>query len=545
MTMARSFYHNTADQSSKKCEPSKSLLTRCSLIFVLTLTACSTLPPQSKTPTLQYSSDIDTSQTTLAHIIQPLEQENPNLTGYHILYDPLEALAARINLIEKSEKTLDLQYYIWENDKIGSLALHAIIQAADRGVKVRLLMDDNNAKSMENIYLALDRHPNIDVKLFNPYRFRQFRAMDLVLDLKRMNRRMHNKSFIADHEIALIGGRNMSNQYYNASDNYQFSDLDVMLVGAAVKDINHSFDDYWNHSYAYDVENIIKPHNEVLSYDSLKTQLENHYQDITVQNYLNLANRSHAFDSWLHNNIQFDWVKAEVIKDSPDKIKNTAQAEQHLNFQMVHHLDKPTSSVDLVSAYFVPEKEGSAKLQQLSQNGVNVRILTNSYKANDVAIVHAFYAKYRHELLQSGVQLYEFLPAMDDLRNDESTKEISKQTKISLKGLSRSSLHAKMMALDDKQVFIGSFNFDPRSANLNTEIGVILNSPVLAHSIHSTMDEHLNRYAYQLVLNAENKIQWIKKNGATHKIYTSEPRMKWWQKAGLKIVSWLPLEGFM
>ena len=545
MTMARSFYDKTINPQQKKVQTPSSLWAVCGLSVLVTLSACNTLPPQSKVQTPQYISDIHTSETSLAHVIQPLEEKNPNLTGYHILYDPLEALAARINLIEKSEKTLDLQYYIWDNDKIGSMALHAIIQAADRGVKVRLLMDDNNAKAMEGIYLALDQHVNIDVKLFNPYRFRKFRAMDLVLDLKRMNRRMHNKSFIADHQIALIGGRNMSNQYYNASDNYQFSDLDVMLVGSAVKDINQSFDDYWNHSYAYKVRDIINPQTHPLRYESLKQQLEDHYQDITVQNYLNLANRSHAFDEWLHNNIQFDWVKAEVIKDSPDKIKDKAKVEQHLNFQMVHHLDKPTSSVDLVSAYFVPEKEGSEKLQHLAESGVKVRILTNSYKANDVAIVHAFYAKYRKELLQSGVQLYEFLPAMDDLENDESTKEMSKQTKISLRGLSRSSLHAKMMALDDKQVFIGSFNFDPRSANLNTENGVILNSPSLAHAIHTTMDQQLNRYAYHLVLNAENKIQWIKKTGGTEKIYLTEPRMKWWKQAGLKIVSWLPLEGFM
>lgn len=545
MAMARSFYHKTVNTQQKTSEIPTSLLTTCSLSLVLTLGACSTLPPQSKIQTPQYITDIDTSQTTLSQIITPLEEKNPHLTGYHILYDPLEALAARINLIEKAEKSLDLQYYIWDNDRIGSMALHAMIQAADRGVKIRLLIDDNNAKTMEGVYLALDQHTNIDVKLFNPYRFRKFRAMDLVLDLKRMNRRMHNKSFIADHEIALIGGRNMSNQYYNASDNYQFSDLDVMLVGATVQDINHSFDEYWNHSYAYKVRDIVNPQTHQLRYESLKKQLDDHYQEITVQNYLNLANRSHSFDNWLHNNIQFDWVQAEVIKDSPDKIKNKAKAEQHLNFQMVHHLDKPTSSVDLVSAYFVPEKEGSEKLQQLAQNGVKVRVLTNSYKANDVAIVHAFYAKYRQELLQSGVHLYEFLPAMDDLENDESAQEISKQTKISLKGLSRSSLHAKMMALDEKQVFIGSFNFDPRSANLNTEIGVILNSPPLAEAIHHTMDDHLNKYAYHLVLNAENKIQWIKKNGPTEKIYYTEPRMKWWQKTGLKIVSWLPIEGFM
>ncbi|MCP5773839.1 phospholipase D-like domain-containing protein, partial [Klebsiella pneumoniae] len=174
-----------------------------------------------------------------------------------VLYDPLEALAARIQLINKAERSLDLQYYIWDNDRIGALALHAIIQAADRGVKVRLLMDDNNAKKMEGIYLALNQHQNIDVKLYNPYRFRKYRAMDMVLDLKRINRRMHNKSFIADNQIALIGGRNMSNQYYNVSESYQFSDVDVMLVGAASDEIIHSFDEYWNDDYAYPVQEVV------------------------------------------------------------------------------------------------------------------------------------------------------------------------------------------------------------------------------------------------------------------------------------------------
>ena len=151
-------------------------------------------------------------------------------------------MAARLRLIDKAEKTLDLQYYIWDNDKVGALALHALIRAADRGVKVRLLIDDNNAKHTEGIFLALAQHPNIEVKLFNPYRFRKYRAIDMVLDLKRINRRMHNKSFIADHQVALIGGRNMTNQY-NVSDNYQFSDVDVMLFGT-VNDISKSFDDY-------------------------------------------------------------------------------------------------------------------------------------------------------------------------------------------------------------------------------------------------------------------------------------------------------------
>ena len=225
---------------SFKSSKQATVLLSCSLI--LGIPACSTLPKQMPQP-MEYAFSTPTEETALAKIVLPQRNANPGLTGYHVLYDPLEALAARLELINKAEKSLDLQYYIWDNDKIGAMALHAIIQAADRGVKVRLLIDDNNSKHMEGIYLALNQHSNIEVKLYNPYRFRHYRAMDMVLDLKRINRRMHNKSFIADNQIALIGGRNMSNQYYNVSDNYQFSDVDVMLVGEAVNDISQSFDE--------------------------------------------------------------------------------------------------------------------------------------------------------------------------------------------------------------------------------------------------------------------------------------------------------------
>ena len=543
--MERKLPQNTQIQQQYNTRNSRSkILLALSCSILLSLSACTTLPKQQNIQP-EYAYDIDTQQTDLAKIITPLKQQNPELTGYHVLYDPLEAIAARINLIERAEKTLDLQYYIWDNDKIGSLALYKIIEAADRGVKVRLLIDDNNAGKMEGVYLALDQHPNIEVKLFNPYRFRRLRPVDMVLDLKRINRRMHNKTFTADNQISLIGGRNMSNQYYNASDSYQFSDVDVMLVGQAVDDITHSFDEYWNHSYAYPVRNIVNHNTYTLRYDGLKEQLTKHYQEITVQNYLDLSNRTHDFDQWLDHNIQLDWVKAEVVKDAPDKIRARAKKEQHLNFQMVKRLENPEHSVDLISAYFVPQKQGEAKLIELAKDGVQVRVLTNSFKANDVALVHAFYAKYRIDLLKNGVELYEFLPAISEENLYPNSKEISKQTKVSLKGLSRSSLHAKLMALDNKQVFIGSFNFDPRSANLNTEIGVIINSPPLANAVHKTMDDNLKKYAYKLVLNSQQKINWLKETPQGIVTLRKEPKMKWWQKAGVKVISWLPIEGFM
>ena len=515
----------------------------CSI--AITVTGCSTLPKHKIESIPETALQVDTAQTTLAQIIQPLQEQHPDLTGYLVLFEPLEALATRLSLIDKAEKRLDLQYYIWDNDKVGSLALHALIRAADRGVKIRLLIDDNNAKSTEGIFLALAQHPNIEVKLFNPYRFRKYRALDMILDLKRINRRMHNKSFIADHQVALIGGRNMTNQYYNVSDNYQFSDVDVMLVGTAVKDISHSFDEYWSHEYAYKVQEVVNQSAHHLSYESLKRQLDEHYERVTVQNYMDLTSNSQAIDSLMSRDIQLDWVKAEVVKDSPDKIKSKAKKKEHLNFQLIQHLEQPEKNVDLISAYFVPEKKGAKMLTDLAKDGVKVRVLTNSFKANDVAVVHAFYGKYRQNLLEHGVQLYEFLPALNKNDLDKNTEDLAKKAKVSIKGLSRSSLHAKLMALDEKQVFIGSFNFDPRSAYLNTEIGVLLNSPPLAQAVHTTMDENLSKYAYKLVLDANKKITWQRQTPQGPVIYTKEPRMKWWQRAGIKMLSWLPIEGFM
>lgn len=532
-----------APQRTYKNTQNTALLISCTLIFGIS--GCSTLPKQIPQP-VEYGFSTPTEQTSLGKIITPLREANPGLTGYRILYDPLEALAARLELINKAEKTLDLQYYIWDNDKIGSMALHSIIQAADRGVKVRLLIDDNNAKQMEGIYLALDQHSNIDVRLYNPYRFRHYRAMDMVLNLKRINRRMHNKSFIADNQIALIGGRNMSNQYYNVSDNYQFSDVDVMLVGSASDEIVHSFDEYWNDDYAFPVKQLVNPRHYTLRFEGLKEQLQLHDQDVSVQNYLDLANRSHAFDNWLNHSIQLDWVKAEVVKDSPSKIKAKAKKEEHLNFQLLNRLDKPTQSVDIISAYFVPEKKGAQQLKELADNDVKVRILTNSFKANDVPVVHAFYAKYRQDLLENNVNLYEFLSTPDSENLNINTEELAKKAKVSIKGLSRSSLHAKLMALDEKQVFIGSFNFDPRSAYLNTEIGVLLDSPRLAKAVHHTMDENLSKYAYKLVLDANKKMNWeIKLADGSIRTYVREPKMKWWQRASMKVIAWLPIEGFM
>lgn len=515
-------------------------------LFILTilswLSACSTLPPRESNTKRSYSTDIDSSGTYLATTFEPLKQQHPNLTGFHVLYDPQQALITRLQLIDRAQKSLDLQYYIWENDRVGALALAALLRAADRGVQVRLLIDDNNSKGLESAYVALAQHPNIQVRVFNPYRFRNLRVLDILLDFNRITRRMHNKTFIADHQVGLIGGRNMSNQYYNVGENFQFSDMDVVLVGQAVNDISHSFDEYWNHDYAYPIHQVTRHQAQRLTPDALAKQLEENWLKNNVEDYLSILSSSLSFDEWFNEKLNLQWVNAMVVKDAADKIKKNAAQEQHLSFQLANILNQPEYAVDLISAYFVPSDKEVDVFQRLAQQGTDIRILTNSFQANDVPIVHAFYAKRRKSLLEQGVELYEFLPVLPNTATFSERVQHLASKKNVMEGQSRSSLHAKLMAIDDQKVFIGSFNFDQRSVYLNTEIGVVLDSPTFATAVRKNMDDNLLKYAYKVELDEQGNLMWKTQVGNKIHVFHQEPNMQWWQKLTLKLLSLLPIE---
>lgn len=505
----------------------------------LTVTACSTLPVrQAVEPS--YAHQIQTNQTSLSQLFAKQRKQAPHLTGYHVLFDPTHALLARLELIERAEKAVDLQYYIWDNDKVGMLAVATLVRAAERGVKVRLLIDDNNAKKMQDVYYALDQHPNIEVRLFNPYRFRHFRLLDILLDSKRITRRMHNKTFIVDYQVALIGGRNMSDQYYNVGENYQFSDMDVALVGKAVYDIRDSFDQYWNHDYAYAAAQFGKKKPK-LDYVQLKQNTEQIWRESQIAQSLKAMDRK-TFSRWLNQELKLEWVDAKIVSDPADKIANTAEPTSYLAYRLKDILNVPTQQVDLVSAYFVPQERDLGLLTILQQQGIQARILTNSFKANDVPIVHAFYAKKRKAILQQGAELYEFLPVLPLSLTHRQRIKLFGEQKFNREGLGRSSLHAKFLALDHKQVFIGSYNFDPRSTYLNSEIGVVLNSPKLAKAVHQSMEKELLNYAYKVELDPKQRLIWKQKTDDGIIIHDKEPQVKWWQRLALKFVSILPIE---
>ncbi|OTG65009.1 phospholipase D family protein [Acinetobacter silvestris] len=462
------------------------------------------------------------------------------LTAYLAMNEAFQSIAARVHLIRKAKYNLDLQYYIWADDFIGQLMLHELLKAADRGVKVRILIDDQNGNKLDQQLKALSTHPNIQIKLYNPYTFRKFRIFDYLFRLKLINHRMHNKLIIADGAIAVTGGRNISSEYFDASESFQFTDMDILFFGTAVSRANDVFSEFWNFSLSYPVQQFIgQGEPKDLKKLRIKYQKLEHNDNPTDEK-VNAEQQELAKE--LHYN-KLNWAHAEFLADSPKKSLGQAQGNELISYQIQKYMGEPTQEMDLIAAYFVPTKNGTHYLSQFPKRNVKVRVLTNSFIANDVAVVHAFYQKYRVDLLKNGVQLYEFKPYIE--RKRRTWYEVMTGNVIPKKGKNKSSLHAKFIDIDDK-VFIGSFNLDPRSFNLNTEVGLVVKSDQLQEQISNLLDKTLLTVAYELKLNEHHQIIWLdhQHNGKMIE-YTVDPKTTRFQRFMMYSISYLPIEWMM
>lgn len=462
------------------------------------------------------------------------------LTAYIAMEDAFRSIASRILLIRHAKHNLDLQYYIWADDFIGNLMLSELLQAADRGVKVRLLIDDQNGRQLDPQFKALMQHPNIQIKVYNPYKFRTLRIFDYLFRAKQINRRMHNKLIIADGSIAVTGGRNIGGEYFDASQSFQFSDMDVLFVGPVLNTANQIFIDFWNNELSYPIAQFLKPGQaqDLLDLRSEFQQYSQNYQKTSAK----VDAEQHILENLLQQS-KLSWAPAHFIADSPEKTLGRAVNDQLIYNQIIEKMGEPKQGLDLISAYFVPTQYGSQYLASLPKKNVNVRVLTNTLVANDVALVHAFYQKYRYQLLKNGVKLYEFKPYIE--RNNRTWYEIATGNVIPAKMKNKSSLHAKLINVDNK-VFIGSFNFDPRSANLNTEVGLVIESDQLRQQVSELLDVSINKVAYELKLNSQGKIIWQDHhdNGSITE-YQVDPQSTAFQRFMMHSVSYLPIEWMM
>ncbi|MBH0006923.1 phospholipase D family protein [Psychrobacter sp. SWN149] len=517
--------------------------------LTLALSACQSLPKQPHLPESQalservhelYQNDnSETIQTDLVSAISAQSDIHPDLSGYHPIVTGANAFAARSILTDMATRNIDAQYYIWHNDQAGQLLLKDLWDAAERGVIVRLLLDDfNNSAKFDQHLLRFASHPNIAVRIINPLMHRKIPTLNYVTGLPRINRRMHNKSMTFDKQITIIGGRNIGNEYLSNDQSSQFADLDVLLIGKVVADIDNSFDSYWSSSLSFDIETLAKVDKDVTlnfpaALDKLGLDEENNEgSSLTVYK---AAIKDSTIDSDLINKrVPFRWTDMQFLSDDVGKLSKSVPTDSNLVHQLRTLLGSPTKKLTIISSYFVPTKDGVDTLVKLAESGVDIKILTNSFDATDVTAVHSGYSQWRPNLLRSGVKIYELKSTAAEEKRDNKLWRARSQ--------SSTSLHAKTFAVDDYQVFIGSYNVDPRSANINTEMGVIINDDELAKQLHGALSDDLLNQAYEVKLLDNGSLQWHTMENDKEVVYDSEPKVGISDHVWLTIMSWLPID---
>ena len=521
-----------------------SLLTRedsvqyivCLCFAVLLVSGCASLP--ENTGRSESHALHGTETTRLGQIAQPMLKAHPGESGFRPLRSGVDALLARMVLAEAAERTLDVQYYIWHDDLTGRLFAYALLRAADRGVRVRVLLDDVGARADDETLLTLDAHPNIEIRLFNPVATRSFRNLGMLTDYSRVNRRMHNKSFIADNQRAILGGRNIGDEYFEAQSEVAFGDLDVLTVGRSVSEVSEAFDLYWNAPASYPISALLGRSGETTNLDALRTALASFVESQRDSPYVNRA-KSQLLDLMATGSDGFYWGKADLLYDDPAKITRAPEdTEGHLLPQFAKFDSPVQHELLIVSPYFVPGDTGVAWLGKLVKRGVRVTVLTNSLAATDVGAVHAGYQRYRNALLEAGVRLYELKPEAIEI-------ERAKRGKGGISG-SRASLHAKTFVFDRRAVFIGSLNLDPRSIQLNTEIGLVCESVPLADDLAGMIERNLDQIAWRLELVADasgkKHIAWVETGANGVRQLTEEPEVSNWRKFSVWFLGLLPIE---
>lgn len=468
-------------------------------------------------------------ETTFGRLLIDAEQQHPGLSGVLPLASGHEALASRLLLATRAESSIDAQYYIWHDDISGRLLFKALYDAAQRGVRVRLLLDDNGVNGLDPTIAALNALDNFEIRLFNPSTVRHPKLAGYTFDFFRMNRRMHNKAFIVDGAAAIVGGRNVGNEYFDVGDESYYLDLDVLAAGPAVRETAAEFDSYWNSASAYPADMIISESTAVLpSYlkrDGLLSDAE--WLKKLPKPIASTAGRLAAGE------ISLEWTDVRLVSDPPSKGLGRAPNDQLMIHQLGTILGTIRERLDLVSAYFVPGNAGTAHFRKVQESGAQVTILTNAFETTDVVVVHAGYSKYRKALLEAGITLYELRPQDAPARG---------QKELSITGSSASSLHAKTLAADEDRIFIGSFNFDPRSTYLNCEMGFLIASPPMAKYLSDTLRTKAPASSFRVVLE-NGDLRWIETaEDGTQIVHDEEPGMTLGARILIAILSWLPIE---
>ena len=457
--------------------------------------------------------------TTLGQIVEA-EEPDKNLSGVRLLSYGDEALASLIALADHAERTLDIQYYIIHEDQSTLMFLHHVRMAADRGVRVRLLVDDLNTAGEDRRFMHLGEHRNVEVRVFNPFTAARFstwiRWVASASDIRRINHRMHNKLFVADNALAITGGRNIGDQYFTRDPYNNFIDLDVVVAGAIVRELSASFDEFWNSKYAFPIASVASA------------------VDAEATPPLPPEAEASGSAAWLEqeldaHELQLIWVPASVLADQPAKIASEAapQVEVTIANDITALMKSAKQELIIISPYFVPGKQGLALLTELVARGVRIRILTNSLAATDSPLVDIGYSRYRAPLLKLGVDLHEVEPKLGQ-----------KHARFHPFRSTNASLHAKALVIDPQIVFIGSLNMDERSASINSDLGLVISSADVARQVTNLLDDISTDGSYKLRLQSgTDRVEWVSGDAGSQQVWHTDPETSRTERLWLKLLS--------
>jgi putative cardiolipin synthase len=504
------------------------------------ITGCATLQLENEREiSLAFSEPLDTS---LGKVSATALAADSAQSGFLVLNTGHDAFLKRLALIDAAEQAIDLQYYIWNSDKSGRLLAHQVLLAADRGVHIRLLLDDFNIGDRDALLLVIDAHPNIEIRVYNPNAARKGAVRKMlggIGDFGRINQRMHNKSFIVDGSIGIVGGRNIGDEYFDLNHELNFRDRDLLAVGPIVAEIAESFDAYWNHERAFSIATLIDVTTDNVEILSFRKGVDSQVQQDNLR-YMELAAGSSAeidFNSWLSDMIL---APAELVYDQTLAIDETSHNTRKRVANRLRDIAKKTTSEVLIeSAYLVPGDEGVALLKKLTDRGVSVKALTNSLASNDLTTNHSGYARRRTSLLENGAELFEFRPDAKSCRS--LVMAVGRCNESTLFGL-----HAKSIVFDRKVVFVGSFNLNQRSVYLNSELALIVYSPELAAIIAGDIEQNLlPENSWQVTLGDSNGLVWKGSNDGKEMFYNHEPETGFWRRFNSGFFALFPIEKYL
>jgi len=524
------------------------------LAYVILIAAfvngCASLPPGSDFPKTESSALENPERTRLGRSIEKAASKHKGKSGFRLLPVGIDGFLTRLQMINAAERTLDIQYFIFQGDATGNLLTDAMLRAADRGVRVRVLIDDADISRRDSRIKTLGTHPRIEIRIFNPFAYRGnsgfFRFIEFMLNASRLDYRMHNKLLIVDNTIALAGGRNIGDEYFQVGAESQFGDYDVFAAGPIVRKLSATFDDYWKSTLAIPIRALAEEGDAGAELEAYRQALNDHRQDANSGGgaYARRTASGEPLAGLVSGRLPLVWAHAQVVCDSPDKkrVENGEMIGKLMHREVADTAAAVQSELLIVSPYFIPGDDGMRLIKDLRARNVRVRVLTNSLESSDELwplMAYAGYARYRLPLLKAGVGLYEVRPVLGKPKGTGNPAE--------LEGKGRFALHAKVFVFDRRKLFVGSMNFDQRSMRLNTEIGLIIDSPELARQAAARF-ESITQPANSYVLalredgSSEPHLVWRTQQDGKAIEYDKAPARDAEQRAKVEFFSLLPMD---